>query len=211
MDATLDTSLWTSFAAIAGLWLITVISPGPNFVATSHAAVTHSRRAGVLVAAGIALGTTVWSTASLLGLGLLFQTAAWLYQVVKLAGAAYLVYVGVRMIAARTTAVSAGPSVRGLSAIGAFRRGVQIDLSNPQAAAFFTSLFAVAVPPEAPFWFQATIVGTVVVMAGGWYAIVACAMASTPVAALYRRAQRTILRLTGALFVVFGVRLAVER
>ena len=88
MDATLDTSLWTSFATIAGVWLITVISPGPNFVATSHAAVTHSRRAGVLVAAGIALGTTVWSTASLLGLGLLFQTAAWLYQVVKLAGAA---------------------------------------------------------------------------------------------------------------------------
>ena len=78
--------------------------PGAQLPATSRA-LTQSRRAGLWLSAGIALGTTIWSTASLLGLGLLFQTAGWLYLTVKFVGAGYLVFLGLRaLLAARHAA-----------------------------------------------------------------------------------------------------------
>lgn len=204
----MEQELWASFVTIAGIWLITVVSPGPNFIATVHSAVSASRRAGLLVAAGVALGTTIWATVSLAGLGLLFQTAAWLYQAVKLLGAAFLIYTGARMVlTARNGQPSTGAS--GIAATGrrAFRLGLLTDLSNPKAAAFFTSLFAVAVPPAAPLWFDAMIVATVVLIAGGWYALAACLVSLNPVAQAYRRVQRMITAVTGVLFVAIGLRL----
>ena len=200
--------LWASFAAIAGVWLITVVSAGPNFIATVHSAVSASRRAGLLVAAGVALGTTIWAAVSLAGLGLLFQTAAWLYHLVKLLGAAFLIYTGVRMLLSARNG-RPGTGGPGIAATGrrAFRLGLLTDLSNPKAAAFFTSLFAVAVPPTAPLWFDAVIVATVVLIAGGWYALAACLVSLDPVARAYRRAQRAITAVTGVLFMAIGVRL----
>ncbi len=209
---TLTPALWASLATIVGVWFVTVLSPGPNFLATLQTALAQSRRAGLLVAAGIALGTTIWSTASLLGLGLLFQTAGWLYLTVKLVGGAYLIFLGLRaiMTARKLAPLTAAPAAP-LTGWQAFRRGLLVDLSNPKAAAFFASLFAVTVPPDAPLWFDVTVVAAVVVMAGGWYALVACAVMLPGVSAFYRRAQRLIGYVTGALFMALGLRLATER
>jgi threonine/homoserine/homoserine lactone efflux protein len=212
MDPALEASLWASGATIALVWTVTVVSPGPNFLATVQAAMTHSRRAGVQVAFGIAVGTTIWATASLLGLGLLFQSAGWLYHAVRILGAAYLVFVGLRTLSSARRPVAAarpgGPEIAGARAV---RRGLLTDLSNPKAAAFFTSLFAVTVPPAAPFWFDAGIVALVVGIAGGWYALCACLLSLGPVSALFRRAQRAVTALAGVLFVALGLRLAMDR
>lgn len=205
-------ALLAPFATIIGVWLFTVVSPGPNFLATSQAALNHSRRAGLAVAAGIAVGTTVWSTASLLGLGILFHTTAWLYHAVRVLGAAYLIYLGLRAILTAhrmpsDATLRSGPMPPGK----AFRRGLLIDLSNPKAAAFFTSLFAVAVPPDAPVWFSAAAIATVVAIAWSWYSAVACAVTVGPVARLYDRSRRLVAYATGALFVGLGARLAADR
>ena len=204
--------LWASYAAVMGLWLITVVSPGPNFLATAHAALSRSRRDGVVVATGIAVGTAVWATGSLLGLSILLATASWLHDALRLAGAAYLAWTGARMIAGavRNQHPTAGATAR-LKPRPAFRTGLATDLANPKAAAFFTSLFAVALPPGAPLWFQALVVASVVVVAAAWYGSVAMALAAGPVARRYRRAERAITGFAGTLFVGFGVGLAVER
>lgn len=212
MDQGLTADLWAGFVTILLVWTVTVLSPGPNFLATVQAALARSRRAGLEVALGISVGTTLWATASLLGLGLLFQSAGWLYHAVRLAGAAYLVFLGVRTILSARR--PAGPSSSNRPAVSGFqavRRGILTDLSNPKAAAFFTSLFAVTVPPAAPFWFDTAIVALVVGIAGGWYALCACAVAVEPVAAFYRRARRAITMAAGVVFVALGLRLASER
>ena len=209
-------ALWTSLVTILGVWLVTVVSPGPNFLATAYTATAQSRRLGLLVCLGIAVGTTIWATASLLGLGLLFRSTAWLYQVVKLAGGLYLIYLGARLLISagwrgRGPAVAVAPRLPALSPARAFRRGLIVDLGNPKAAVFFTSLFAVTVPPDAPLWFQALIVVAVVAMAGGWYALVACLVSLRPVAAAFERAKRAVACVTGAAFVALGARLAADR
>ncbi len=204
--------LWTSLTTIFAVWLVVAMAPGPNFFATIYTATTQSRRLGLYVSAGIAVGTTIWATASLAGLGILFQTTAWLYQAVKLAGGLYLVYLGIRTILSARHARAASPARLGaLSPLQAFRRGLVVDLSNPKAAIFFTSVFAVAVPPQAPLWFQALVVATVVMIAAGWYALVACLVNLPPVAAALRRAHKAMSYVTGLVFVALGARLATDR
>ena len=206
----LPPALWVSYLTISGIWLATVIAPGPNFLATVQTSLGASRRAGISVALGIALGTAIWAGASLAGLGLLFQKVGWLYGLVKLAGAGYLIFVGLQTLLTAGRAAAAPVGRAALGSGRAFRRGLLTDLSNPKAAAFFTSLFAVAVPPTAPLWYDLTIVATVVATAGLWYALAACAVAYAPVARAYAKARKAIAYLTGGLFTAFGAKLALE-
>ncbi|MEM7443696.1 MAG: LysE family transporter [Pseudomonadota bacterium] len=204
-------SPWLAVATIVGLWAVLVVTPGPNLLATLHIAATRTRREGLMVVAGIAVGTWVWATASLAGLGLLFQNAAWLYHAVRVAGAIYLVILGITLI--RSAQRQAAPTLSPPVSAGlwrAFRLGFIADMSNPKAAAFFTSLFAVALPPGAAFWLQATAVGIVVAMVIVWYGLVALAMGSAALRGLYQRSQRRITALSGALFAAFGIKLAAD-
>jgi len=205
-------TLATSFATVTGIWTVVVLTPGPNFLATAQSSLARSRRAGLLVVAGIAAGTAIWGIASLFGLGLLFQAAGDLYRIVRWAGAAYLIYVGARLLLSARSAsnirIGAGP---GLEGVRAFRHGLVTDLSNPKAAVFFTSLFAVTVPPTAPIWFDAALVGVVTAIAALWYSLVACALTVAPVVVLYRRLSLAIAAVAGLIFIGLGVRLATER
>ncbi|MBG0776264.1 MAG: LysE family translocator [Desulfovibrionaceae bacterium] len=235
-------SLAPGLLTVLGVWTLAVLLPGPNFLATAHTAMAHSRRAGLACAMGVAFGTLLWAAGSLAGLGLLFRSASWLYQGVKYAGAAYLVYMGLSTLwsewrgrsanatarDATRTQVRTAPPADAAPAPGpasaaaparrtprsgwrAFRHGLAVDLANPKAAAFFTSLFAMAVPPEAPLWFQGAVVLTVTVIGGAWYSFVACVAGAGPVAAFLDRAQRAVRAVTGAIFVALGLELALEK
>ncbi len=141
---------WAGFMLFAAVWTVTVVSPGPDFAATIHTAMNQGRHAGLLVVVGIAIGTAIWATASLAGLAPIFERAGWLYHLLRLAGAAYLIYLGLRMIVcpATTANLRPRPTTRAATAYWkSIRLGVFTDLANPKAAAFFTSLFAVTVPP----------------------------------------------------------------
>jgi len=198
---------------VGGVWAVTVLSPGPNLLATLHATARGGARAGVATAAGIGLGTTLWSGGSLIGLAALFEAFAWAYTAVKIAGAAYLIVVGQRLLLQRRRKAEAAapPGELPVGLRRAFLFGMATDLANPKAAAFFASLFAVSVPAGASFAFQAGICALVVAIAVAWYAVAALLFARPRVAAAYARLRGVIERVTGALFVAAGLRLAVGR
>ena len=204
-----------SVAAFASVWLIHLLaamSPGPSFVVSARTAVSEGFSTATALAIGFGLGAALWAATAMAGLALLFETAGWLYHAVRIAGAAYLIFMGLRMIwTARATTVAVARSGQPVGGRAAFRRGLLTDLANPKAAAFFTSLFAVAVPPTAPLWFALAVIAIVVLIAAGWYGLVAWVIAAGPVAAAYQRMRRLIAYVTGTLFVGFGLRLAAER
>lgn len=204
---------WGNLITVLGVWIVAVVLPGPNFLAVVQASVSGSRRSGVWVAFGCNVGMAVWAVGSLMGLGLLFREAAWLYQIIKVLGAAYLVYVGVRLIlSARRSAVAVAGGLPAAAAAGAysFRTGLFTCLGNPKTAAFFTSLFAVAVPTTAPLWFDALLIVLMLVVQASWYMSLAWTVASGPVAAFYQRIRRGLSAVCGTIFVGLGVRLAIE-
>jgi threonine/homoserine/homoserine lactone efflux protein len=84
--------------SVATLWALAAISPGPNFLMTARVALTRSRRAGLSAIAGIALGTAIWGAAGCFGVQALFVAAPWMYLVLKILGAAWLVFIGVQLV-----------------------------------------------------------------------------------------------------------------
>ena len=179
--------------SLAGIWAIVVISPGPCFVATVQYAMRGKSRDGVFVALGIATGTIIWCATSLLGLAVLFSTFSWLYNLIRLAGAIYLVYLGIKTICYAHKPLPTGQSsnIR-ISKNKAWQIGFLTDIGNPKAAVFFGSLFATLLPPNAPLWLLLSAVVVVVLFEFGWYCVMAYVFALQPVATLYRRAKRWV-------------------
>jgi threonine efflux protein len=205
-----------ALALLLPVWLVALVTPGPDTLAVSHAALSHGRRAGLACAVGVALGMAVWAAAALFGLALLFAQAGWLYRLVTLLGAAYLAFIGARMLIAAWRGgeragppAAAGAGVRREGAVArSFQRGLVTNLANPKAAALFGSLFAVALPPHPGLVEAALVVAAFAGTTLAWYALLAALLARPRAATAYRRAARGVNALAGVAFLGFGARLA---
>ncbi len=198
---------------MALIWFLVVTLPGPNFVVVTHVTIARSRKLGHCIALGVSLGAGIWATASLLGLSILFQYATWLYTALKIVGGIYLIYMGLTNI---WNALQPPDAVREndhLTASGqsAFRKGLLTSLSNPKTAAFFTSLFLSAFPPQAPIWYQVTAVLVIVLVSLFWYWLVACVFSFDPVRRIFQRIRRALDMATGCLLTFLGLRLIVAK
>jgi threonine efflux protein len=206
------TGMGAAFVTVVAVWLAALLVPGPDFAAIVHASVAGSRRSGLAAAAGVTVGLAAWAMASLFGLRAVLLAFEGLVTTVRLVGAAYLAYIGARLLwAAWCGDVSHPSSTTPRSVAAAFRRGLLTNLANPKALALFGSLFAVLVPPDAPPWFTFGMLAVVVTSTATWYTLVAVTVSTGAVARAYRRAERGITALTGAVFVGVGARLAADR
>ena len=130
--------------AFAVLSLVMIVIPGPSVLFTIGRALTVGRREALLSVAGNALGAYLQVVAVACGVGVVVERSAAVFTVVKLAGAAYLVYLGVRAIRHRRKVTDAlAESVSRIGPARAFRDGVVVGFTNPK-----TIIFMVVVLPE---------------------------------------------------------------
>ncbi|WP_394846317.1 LysE family transporter [Pendulispora brunnea] len=195
--------------------MLSVISPGPNFVVVMETAVVHRTRAALAAVVGVAAGDLVWSLVALLGLSAVFTLWPWLYGAMKFVGGAYLIYLGVMAWRSRSEsplgaiAAQEGTPTRSLAV--AFFRGFITTLTNPKSVAYWGSIFTLFLKPGMPLWVEASAVSIGVIDALLWYGAVALLFSSAPVRAFYTRAQRWIQRITGAVMIAFGARLVLDK
>jgi threonine/homoserine/homoserine lactone efflux protein len=196
-----------ALGSLAALHLVGAMVPGPNTLLVTHLSASRSRAQGLAAVAGVAAATLIWVVLSLAGVGVVLREAGALYHLLRLLGAAYLVWVGAKLLlsAARPRAANTAPPP--LTRGSAFRAGLLTTLSNPKSAAFWTSLFVVAVPPHAPLAFHAAIVAVVGLQSAAWYGFVALCFGAAPVRRVYARATRWIDAVAGAAMVALGLRL----
>lgn len=127
--------LWLAFVAAAGVLLLI---PGPTVLLVLSYALSQGRRVALASAAGVALGDLVAMTASLAGLGALVLTSAALFSALKWIGAAYLVWLGVRLLrASPATDLQSAPRTRRHGAQEVFRHAAAVTALNPKSIAFF--------------------------------------------------------------------------
>jgi threonine/homoserine/homoserine lactone efflux protein len=208
---------WMQLSPLVGVWAVVLASPGPDVLVTAQYATGRSRRDGMLVGLGVTSAIGVWASASLFGLALLLARVSWLYDTVRLAGAAYLAYLGIRALLAvrregrKPEATEADQPVPGeRSAWGVWRVGFLTNIGNPKAAVFFGSLFTAFLPPHPGTGLDVAVITVMLLMATAWFTVVACLFSLSPVARGYRRAKRWIDMATGCLFVGLAGRLATE-
>jgi threonine efflux protein len=188
--------------------LLAAMSPGPAFLVVTRISVGESRRAALAAALGVTTATLIWAVAATLGMHVLLAEAAWLYDVLKLIGGGYLVWLAVQawQHADKPLAVAAN-GLAGMSAWQAWRLGFSTNLANPKVIVFFGSIFVTLFTPETPSWVRGAALVIVAANEIGWYAVVALLFSSRAAQAGYRRAKRWIDRVTGAVLMVFGLRL----
>ena len=196
-------------AGLLAIWLLAVVSPGPAFLVLSQLAAGRSRAAALGAALGIATGAILFAALTLWGLGVLITQIAWLGTALRVAGAVYLIYLGLSLFHAASTEAgeAAVPVPPGRDALAGLRIGLLTALTNPKAIAFFLSLFAVALPPHLAAADKDVLLACGFAIELGWYLLVACALSTGWPRRLYARARRTIDRLLGAVLLLLGVRL----
>jgi threonine/homoserine/homoserine lactone efflux protein len=124
-------SQYFSFLAVASMAMVV---PGPDTLVVLRASLGGGTRAGVWAAAGSAVGLLAWGTATVVGLTTLLTASPAAFEAVKLAGAAYLAFLGVQSL--RAGSVAAGAVLQG----AAFRRGLLTDLANVKVGLFWIAL-----------------------------------------------------------------------
>jgi RhtB (resistance to homoserine/threonine) family protein len=195
--------------SVATIWLIAVITPGPNFFITVRTAVAQSRRAALFVALGTSTGTILWGLSGYFGIALLFKTAPWVYLSLKLLGGAYLIYLGVKLMFSNTNAETNHPEPvpTHTNFIQSYKLGLLTNLANPKTAAFVSSLFAATMPSHAPFSLGIMSVALMCSISILWYTCVACIFSLDQFKRLYLRGRIWIERSAGAIFIGFGLKL----
>jgi threonine efflux protein len=195
--------------ALSGVLLLSVASPGPNFVIVTSTAVA-SRRAGVVTGFGLAAASGTWAVIAIAGLGLLMAHVTWIDTVLRLAGALYLIWLGAKMIltARRPLAVVDRSIASGWVAA---KKGYFVSMTNPKALAFYGSIFAVMFPAHAPTWFCITVVSLAIGISCGWYCTMALLASHPAVRQILIRRKAALDTVAGALLVGLGGRMLAGR
>ncbi|WNM35746.1 LysE family translocator [Streptomyces sp. Li-HN-5-11] len=142
---------WAQLGSFAALCLVLAATPGANLTVVLGCARQGGQRAAVAATVGLTLGKVFWAAGSVLGLATLLATSRVAYDVLRLAGAAYLTWLGMQALRSarrRPTVQRPGGLVPELSAYGAFRRGLIGDLLNPKVGIFYTTVFPQFIGPD---------------------------------------------------------------
>jgi threonine/homoserine/homoserine lactone efflux protein len=195
---------------LAGLLLN--ITPGADTLYIVGRGAGEGRRAGVLAALGVGAGCCVHMLAAALGLSAILAASATAFTIVKLAGAAYLVYLGLALIFARARApAAAGAPPRRAPLSRVFLQGMLTNVLNPKVALFFLAFLPQFIVPDAPHKVQAFLFLGIVFNVNGTLWNLFLAWSSARLGGAFRAGGATALwlnRAAGGLFVGLGVKLA---
>jgi len=206
-----------SFMAFLGVSTIVIVTPGPDTAVTVRNTLLGGRLAGILTALGISTGLAIWALATSFGVVALLVASEFLFQAVKYAGAAYLIYLGLHALIGAWRGddgpASTAPGGRARLRPGkAFVQGLMSDLGNPKMAVFFASLLPqFATPGEGLFAALMSLGLVFSLMTFLWLTAYAYVIAKAG-EVLHRPAiRRWIETVTGNLLVALGLRVAAEQ
>ncbi len=208
-------------AAFVLLSVLLIVTPGPDTALIVRNAIAGGPRASTFSAVGVAVGILAWALAATFGVGVLLERSSVAFTVLKLAGAAYLCYLGIRSLASppsgevppgrRSGPRGEGANPKAISAWSALRQGLLSNLLNPKTGAFFVTVMPqFLVPGDSPL--------RLAIMVAAFESILLVWLIAYGhvVSRLGRtgpglRVRRAMTRLSGAILIGLGARLALER
>src|SRR5205085_12595383 len=162
MKNILDWSTLTLFISVA---TIMVFIPGPNTLYIIARSIQQGRLAGFVSSLGVQAGTMVHMTAAAVGISALLVSSSWAFQVVKHAGAVYLIYLGIRTLLAKEKIEKGNVERAKLSRV--FYQGVVVNVLNPKTALFFFAFLPQFInPARGAVIIQVAMLGAILIFLG---------------------------------------------
>ncbi|RAY11639.1 LysE family translocator [Actinomadura craniellae] len=206
-----------AFAAVAALVTLT---PGLDVMLVLRTTVADGLRAGLLAGAGVVGGVLTWGLASAAGLTALLAASRFAFDVLRVAGACYLLWLGgralwrVRRKAVGTALADVSAKVPAPSSGGraALRAGLVTNLLNPKVGVFYMSLLPQFIPAGAPVLWTSLLFSAIHAAEGLlWLAVVALAAGTARTVLTRPAVRRRLEQVTGVVFIGFGVHLVTGR
>lgn len=204
---------WSEFAGLMAVFAVMIVVPGADFALVIRQAVVQGRRAAMLASLGIGASLMFHISYTILGIGLIVSQSLLVFSLLKWAGAAYLIYLGVMALRAPALTVDVGEQAAkpdGQTGWKLFAMGFVTNALNPKPVLFFLSLFSLLVSPETPALVQGLyglgMAGALI----GWFFGVSLVFTSRPVREAFLSAGRWFNRATGLMFIGLGLRLALQ-
>jgi RhtB (resistance to homoserine/threonine) family protein len=199
--------------AFTGIAAVVTLTPGADTMLVVRSALVRGRRAGLLTVLGIGTGLFVHATLSALGLSVILLRSARAFEVVKLAGALYLAWLGVQAIRAAARGATGGERpVEPAGARRAFAEGLLTNVLNPKVAVFYLAFLPQFIGPEDPVLAKSILLASIHFAEGLlWLSLVTLFVARLRPVLTRPGVQRGLESVTGLVFIAFGVKLALSR
>jgi threonine/homoserine/homoserine lactone efflux protein len=199
------------FSLVAGLLTIT---PGLDTALVLRAALSQGRAHAYLTALGVASGVLVWGVAAAVGVSALLSASTLAYDVLRVVGAVYMVWLGVRLLRAAVRGTQAPEQTEAAEASPwrGWQRGLLTNVLNPKVGAFYLAVLPQFLPPGVPpLAMGALLAVTHDVLGMLWFTALIVGARRARGLLASRRATRTVDGVTGAVLVGFGLRLGLTR
>jgi threonine/homoserine/homoserine lactone efflux protein len=205
------------FAAWIAVAVVLIVTPGPDTALIIRNALRAGTRAASISAAGVGAGSAVWAAASVLGVAVLIESSAFAFTVFKFAGAAYLVYLGMRSIigsfrASRgSVADEVAPAPKSINDSTAFGQGLLNNLLNPKAGAIFVTVMPQFIQPGDSVVRLVLMVACYEAMVVLWLCAYGYVVSRAGRSRMGSRVRVSLERVTGIVMIALAGRLALER
>jgi len=202
------------YLSLMAAFAVAAIVPGLDFAMVLRQSIAHGRAAALATSAGIASSILVHGTYTILGIGFVISQSILLFNLLKFAGALYLLWIGIDAFRAPPPAaptLSDENATRTISLRQAFVQGFLTNLLNPKAVVFFLALFSTLVSAHTPSPVKGFYVVNMSAMLFAWFAFVSVVFTTTRVRNAFFRFGKWFNRMTGATFVALAASIAFTR
>lgn len=203
----LETSLFVTGIATLGM-----LSPGPDFFLVIKNAVRYPRLAAMMTTFGVICGVATHMSYCVAGLAVVITTTPWLFNILKYAGAVYLIWIGIQALRSHGGSkvnVSHLPQQH-VSLKNAFIQGYLCNLLNPKATLFFLAVFTQVLQVNSgigeKLWYASIITGLAVI----WWPMLVFLIQSAPVRRGLEKTQRVVDKLLGGMLIALGIKVALS-
>lgn len=212
-DAAMESPLDDRLLAFIAVSIAVVVIPGPDMALVARNVLRYGRSAGFATSLGICTGVLGWAVAAALGVATVLAASATAFTVLKLAGAAYLIYLGITTLrASDAPAVGGSRDGSGLPWHRAWLQGLLSAMLNPKLGVFFLTLLPQFIAPGDPPVGRALQLAAVFEVIGLGWLVTYTLMLGALGAVLSRPGPRRLVRwVTGTVLVALGARVALER
>lgn len=209
-------SLLAGIATVAAVHMLALASPGPDFALITRQSLMYSKKSAVYTAIGIGLGIFVHVAYSIVGLGYIISQSLVAFTILKLAGAAYLIYLGASAFRTPTTSNTVDASVQTLperahlSPRKALWMGFATNALNAKASLYFVGLFTQVIHPGTPLAWQGIYGIEMALLTMAWFSLVATVLARDRFQRLVHKYRRRMDQAFGAVLVALGIKVALS-
>ena len=195
---------------IAGLHLLALVSPGPDLLMVIRNPLSYSRRVGIYTSIGLGLGISVHIMYCLAGLALIISKSILIFNIIKILGASYLIYIGIKSLFSKSSrlAIESSLKLKDIRPFKAIKIGFFTNILNPKATLFFLSLFTVIIPPNTSSLSLAIASVIMVISSVIWFSVVSSLLTQKRIRNVFNQSQDFFNKIFGALLVALGIKIA---